>query len=383
MKALVYKGTRDVSVDNVQDASIERPNDAVVRMTTTNICGSDLHMYEGRTDLESGRILGHENLGEVVEVGSGVEKVQVGERVCLPFNIGCGFCRNCENGLTNYCITMQPNAGMAGAAYGFAGMGPYQGGQAEYLRVPFADFNCLRLPEDASEKENDYVMLSDIFPTGWHATEMAGVLPGDSVVVYGAGPVGLMAAYSATIKGAAKVMLVDRHPDRLRLAEKIGVIPIDDSTGSSVDQVLDLTDGVGADRGCECVGYQAHDPSGNEDPAMTMNNLVQSVKFTGGIGVVGIFLPQDPGGKDEMARNGQIAFDYGLSWFKGQKFGSGQAPVKRYNRQLRELIHQDKAKPSWIVSHELPLNQAPDAYGHFDARDEGWTKVLLKPGQAA
>ena len=116
---------------------------------------------------------------------------------------------------------------------------------------------------------------------------------------------------------------------------------------------------------------------------MTMNNLVQSVKFTGGIGVVGIFLPQDPGGKDEMARNGQIAFDYGLSWFKGQKFGSGQAPVKRYNRQLRELIHQDKAKPSWIVSHELPLNQAPDAYGHFDARDEGWTKVLLKPGQAA
>ncbi|MDN5696358.1 MAG: glutathione-independent formaldehyde dehydrogenase [Rubrobacter sp.] len=383
MKALVYKGTRDVSVDNVQDASIERPNDAVVRMTTTNICGSDLHMYEGRTDLESGRILGHENLGEVVEVGSGVEKVQVGERVCLPFNIGCGFCRNCENGLTNYCITMQPNAGMAGAAYGFAGMGPYQGGQAEYLRVPFADFNCLRLPEDASEKENDYVMLSDIFPTGWHATEMAGVLPGDSVVVYGAGPVGLMAAYSATIKGAAKVMLVDRHPDRLRLAEKIGVIPIDDSTGSSVDQVLNETDGVGADRGCECVGYQAHDPSGNEDPAMTMNNLVQSVKFTGGIGVVGIFLPQDPGGKDEMARNGQIAFDYGLSWFKGQKFGSGQAPVKRYNRQLRELIHQDKAKPSWIVSHELPLNQAPDAYGHFDARDEGWTKVLLKPGQAA
>ena len=383
MKALVYKGTRDVSVDNVQDASIERPNDAVVRMTTTNICGSDLHMYEGRTDLESGRILGHENLGEVVEVGSGVEKVQVGERVCLPFNIGCGFCRNCENGLTNYCITMQPNAGMAGAAYGFAGMGPYQGGQAEYLRVPFADFNCLRLPEDASEKENDYVMLSDIFPTGWHATEMAGVLPGDSVVVYGAGPVGLMAAYSATIKGAAKVMLVDRHPDRLRLAEKIGVIPIDDSTGSSVDQVLNETDGVGADRGCECVGYQAHDPSGNEDPAMTMNNLVQSVKFTGGIGVVGIFLPQDPGGKDEMARNGQIAFDYGLSWFKGQKFGSGQAPVKRYNRQLRELIHQDKAKPSWIVSHELPLNQAPDAYGHFDARDEGWTKVLLKSGQAA
>jgi glutathione-independent formaldehyde dehydrogenase len=249
--------------------------------------------------------------------------------------------------------------------------------------VPYGDFNCLRLGEDAAEKENDYVMLADIFPTGYHATEMAGVLPGDSVVVYGAGPVGLMAAYSATIKGAGKVMVVDRHPDRLKLAESIGAISINDSTTDPVQAVLDETMGLGADRGCECVGYQAHDPSGTEQPNATLNKLVQSVRFTGGIGVVGVFVPQDPGGKDELAKQGQVAFDYGLHWFKGQTMGSGQCPVKKYNRRLRDLVAGGKATPSFIVSHELPLTQAPEAYQHFDARDEGWTKVVLKPAMSA
>ena len=201
MKAVVYQGPRDVAVTDVPDAKIERPTDVLVKVTTTNICGSDLHMYEGRTSFEQGRTFGHENMGEVVEVGQGVEKVKVGDRVVLPFNISCGFCKNCERGLTNYCLTTQPDPSAAGAAYGFADMGPYGGGQAELLRVPFGDHNALRLGEDAQEKENDYVMLSDIFPTGYHATEMAGVIPGDSVVIAGAGPVGLMAALSATIKG--------------------------------------------------------------------------------------------------------------------------------------------------------------------------------------
>ncbi|SEH53657.1 glutathione-independent formaldehyde dehydrogenase [Mycolicibacterium rutilum] len=383
MKAVVYNGPRDVSVDNVPDPEIKRPTDLIVKMTTTNICGSDLHMYEGRTDFEKGRIFGHENLGEVVEIGNGVDKIKVGDMVALPFNIGCGHCRNCETTFTNYCITMQPNEGMAGAAYGFAAMGPYDGGQAEYLHVPYGDFNCLRLPEDAREKENDYAMLSDIFPTGWHAVEMSGMKPGESIVIYGGGPVGLMAALSASIKGAEKIMVVDRHPDRLRLAEEIGAIPIDDSKGDPVEQVLNHTDGVGADRGCECVGYQAHDPQGQENPNLTMNSLVQSVKFIGGIGSVGVFLPQDPGSSDELGKQGQIAFDYGLHWLKGQTLGNGQAPVKRYNRQLRALIHAGKAKPSWIVSHELPLDKAPDAYRHFDAREDGWTKVVLKPQLAA
>ena len=382
MKALVYEGPRQVSVKEVPDATIERPTDVLVRITTTNICGSDLHMYEGRTDFETGRWFGHENLGEVIEVGDGVDKVKVGERVVLPFNVSCGFCKNCERGFTNYCLTTQPDPQLAGAAYGFADMGPWQGGQAELLRVPYGDHNCLRLGEDAAEKENDYVMLADIFPTGYHATELAGVIPGDSVVVYGAGPVGLMAAYSAIIKGAGKVMVVDRHPDRLRLAESIGAIAIDDSKTDPVQAVLDQTMGLGADRGCECVGYQAHDPQGSEDPSMTLNNLVKSVRFTGGIGAVGVYVPQDPGGRDDLAKQGQVAFDYGLHWFKGQTLGSGQCPVKKYNRRLRDLVAAGKATPSFIVSHELPLEQGPDAYSHFDARDDGWTKVVLKPALA-
>lgn len=382
MKALVYDGPRKVSVKEVPDAEVERPTDVLVRITTTNICGSDLHMYEGRTDFETGRWFGHENLGEVVEVGEGVDKVRVGERVVLPFNISCGFCKNCERGFTNYCLTTQPDPQMAGAAYGFADMGPWQGGQAELLRVPYGDHNCLRLGEDAVEKENDYVMLADIFPTGYHATELAGVVPGDSVVIYGAGPVGLMAAYSAIIKGAGKVMVVDRHPDRLRLAESIGAIAIDDSQTDPIEAVLDETMGRGADRGCECVGYQAHDPHGSEDQSMTLNNLVKSVRFTGGIGSVGVFVPEDPGGANELAKEGKVAFDYGLHWFKGQTLGSGQCPVKKYNRRLRDLVAAGKATPSFIVSHELSLEEGPNAYAHFDARDDGWTKVLLKPGLA-
>jgi glutathione-independent formaldehyde dehydrogenase len=189
--------------------------------------------------------------------------------VCLPFNISCGFCENCEGGLTGFCLTTNP--GSAGAAYGYAEMGPYQGGQAELLRVPFADFNCLVLPSDAAKKEADYVMLADIWPTGWHASELAGVGAGESVVVYGAGPVGLMAAYSSVIKGASQVMIVDRHPDRLKLAEKIWAIPIDDAREDPVERVKSLTGGSGAHRGCECVGWQAHDPAGHEHPNMTMN----------------------------------------------------------------------------------------------------------------
>jgi glutathione-independent formaldehyde dehydrogenase len=377
MKALVYKGPRDVRIQKVPDARIERPTDVLVRITTTNICGSDLHMYEGRTSVESGKVLGHENLGEVVAVGKAVDKVKKGDRVCLPFNIACGFCKNCEKGLTGFCLTTNP--GNAGAAYGYAEMGPYDGGQAELLRVPYGDFNCLRLPEDAKEKEKDYVMLSDIFPTGWHATELAGLQPGDSVVIYGCGPVGLMAAHSAMIKGASKVMVVDRHPDRLRLAEQIGAIAIDDSEGSPEERVLELTNGEGADRGCECVGYQCHDPAGHEVPNMTMNSLVKSVRPTGGIGIVGVFVPEDKKGADKLAKKGQIAFDLGEFFSRGQHMASGQANVKAYNRQLAELIHAGRAKPSWIVSHELTLDEAPLAYKHFDHRDDGWTKVILHP----
>ena len=379
MKALVYNGPRDVQVKTMPDAKIECHTDVLVKITSTNICGSDLHMYEGRTDMEAGRILGHENLGVVIEIGKAVDRVKVGDQVCLPFNIGCGFCENCERGLTGYCLTVNP--GFAGGAYGFAGMGPYSGGQAELLRVPYGDFNCLVLPPDAQEKESDYVMLSDIFPTGYHATELAGVKPGDTVVIYGAGPVGLMAAYSANLKGASKVMVVDTHKDRLKLAEEIGAIAVDDTEGGGVERILALTGGKGADRGCECVGYQCCNMHREEVPNLTMNNLVKTVKSTGGIGVVGVFLPEDPGAKDKLAKEGKLAFDFGQFWVKGQHVATGQANVKAYNRKLCNLIEAGKAKPSWIISHELPLDQAPDAYKNFDERKDGWTKVVLKPGK--
>ena len=385
MKALVYHGPKKVSVDTVPDAKIEKLTDVVIKLTTTNICGSDLHMYEGRTDVEKGKILGHENMGEVVEVGKAVDTVKKGDMVVLPFNIGCGFCANCERGLSGYCLTCaDPKVmpGMAGAAYGFAGMGPYAGGQAQYLRVPYADYNCLQLPPDATEKENDYVMLSDIFPTGWHSTRLANLEPGQSIVIYGAGPVGLMAAMSARIQGAAQIFVVDGHEDRLALAKKIGATPINSLDDAIGDQIRAATGGLGADCGAECIGYQCHNSAGKEIPNLVMNSLVDAVKATGQIGVVGVFIPQDPGGADSLAKQGQIAFDMGKFWFKGQKIGTGQCNVKAYNRRLRDLIHQGKANPSIIVSHELPLEKDREAYKHFDDRDHGWTKVLLKPNAA-
>jgi threonine dehydrogenase-like Zn-dependent dehydrogenase len=377
MKAVVYHGPRNVSIEHLPDARIEQPTDVLVKVAKTNICGSDLHMYEGRTSFQPGNIFGHENLGEVVECGSAVSRIRVGDWVCVPFNISCGFCRNCERGFTFACLTANP--GSVGAGYGYAEMGPYQGGQAEYLRVPYGDFNCLQLPDDAMEKATDYVMLADIFPTGYHATELAAVKPGESVVIYGGGPVGLMAAYCAQIRGASQTMVVDRLPDRLALAERIGAVPINDTEASPVEQVLALTEGRGADKGCECVGWQAHDPEGKEHPNMTLNSLVQSVAVTGMLGVVGVFVPRDPKGPDTLSRHGQIAFDYGLFWQKAQRMGTGQTPVKRYNQYLCRLIEENKAQPSFIVSHELTLDDAPDAYKRFDARETGWTKVVLTP----
>ena len=378
MKGLVYRGPRDVRVENVPDAKIEWPTDVLVEITSTNICGSDLHMYEGRTDLEPGMVIGHENLGRVIEIGSAVKRLKKGDWVCVPFNVACGYCRNCERGYTGFCLTMAPEPGKAGAGYGYAGMGPYRGGQAELLTVPYGDFNCLRLHDDGEEKQADYVMLADIWPTGYHAVELSGLQPGDSVVIYGCGPVGLMAAYSAVVKGASEVMVVDRHPDRLALAESIGAIAIDDSEEDPVERVLELTHGMGADRGCECVGWQAHDPQGHEHPNMTLNNLIKSVRATGGLGIVGVFA-EDPKSPSKLMHQGEVAFDIAGFFEKGLRAGTGQCDVKRYNRRLRELIHDDKASPSFIVSHELPLEDAPEAYKHFDARDDGWTKVILHP----
>ena len=378
MKAVVYQGPKKVAVEERPDPTIQSPTDVIVRLTTTNICGSDLHMYEGRTSVEEGKILGHENMGVVEAVGNGVDRVKVGDRVSVPFNVACGTCRNCTTGWSSFCLRANPTEGMDGAAYGYANMGPYDGGQAEFLRVPWADFNLLELPE-GTEHENDFTMLSDIFPTGWHGVELSGFQVGDRVAVFGAGPVGLMAAHSAMIRGASQVFLVDKEADRLALGARYGATPIDFSAGDPVQQILDATGGRGVDRGVEAVGYQAHDPSGEEHPELVLDNLAQVVRATGGLGVVGVYMPSDPGASSDLAKEGRIPWQYGTFFTKGQSMGTGQAPVKRYNRALRDLIIEGKAEPGLITSHELPLDQAVEGYQHFDARDDGWTKVLLKP----
>ncbi|HEY6740466.1 MAG TPA: glutathione-independent formaldehyde dehydrogenase [Actinopolymorphaceae bacterium] len=381
MKAVVYKEPFNVAVEEVEDPRIQDPNDVVIKITTSAICGSDLHMYEGRTAAESGIVFGHENMGIVQEVGPGVATVKEGDRVVLPFNVGCGFCKNCLAGKTGFCLTVNP--GFAGGAYGYVAMGPYMGGQAEYLRVPFADFNCLQLPK-GNEHEEDFALLADIFPTGYHAAAMADVRPGETVCVYGAGPVGLMAAYSSLLRGASRVFSVDRVPSRLRLAEKIGAIPIDYSKGDAAEQIKDQTDGEGTDKGIDAVGYQATVREGEEQPAMVLNTLIDSVRPTGALGVVGLYVPNDPGGPSDSAKQGELLVKIGKFFEKGLRMGTGQANVKAYNRQLRDMIIAGRAKPSFVVSHNVPLEQAPDAYQHFDKREEGWTKVLLHPnGQMA
>jgi glutathione-independent formaldehyde dehydrogenase len=377
VNAVVYREPFRVAVEQVDNPRIERPNDVIVKITSAAICGSDLHMYEGRTAAEPGIVFGHENLGIVQEVGAGVVSIKEGDRVVMPFNVACGFCKNCTAGYTGFCLTVNP--GFAGGAYGYVAMGPYRGGQAEYLRVPFADFNCLKLPP-GTEHESDFIMLADIFPTGYHACELADVSPGETVAVYGGGPVGLMAAYSALIRGASRVFVVDRVPERLSKAEQIGAIPINFEQHDPVEQIKAQTDGEGADKGVDAVGYQAvaHEGEG-EAPAIVLNSLIETVRATGRLGIPGLYVPSDPGGPDEHAKRGMLLVAIGKAFEKGLEFGTGQCNVKQYNRQLRDLIISGRAQPSFVVSHELPLAQAPEAYEKFDQRVDGYTKVILHP----
>jgi len=239
MKAVSYKGTHKVAVSDHPKPKLNSPTDAILKVTTSGICGSDLHMYDGRTELKEGTVVGHEIMGVIEQVGEAVRSIKKGDRVVLPFNIACGFCFNCHRGCTNACLTMIPES--ASAAYVYAGMGPYQGGQAEYVLVPYADFNCLKLPGTPGDDwEDDFLLLADVFPTGYHATELAGVSPGKTVAVFGAGPVGLLAAYSSVLKGASEVYVVDNIAERLEKAKELGGVPIDFSQGDPVERIFEI-----------------------------------------------------------------------------------------------------------------------------------------------
>ena len=382
MRAVVYKGPFEVAVENVPDPTIQHPNDVIVKITSSCICGSDLHMYEGRTAAEAGIVFGHENMGVIQEIGSAVKNLSIGERVVMPFNVACGFCKNCQRGFTGFCTTVNP--GFAGGAYGYVAMGPWVGGQAEYLQVPFADFNCLTLPA-GTENEADYALLADIFPTGYHGAELADVSPGESVAVFGAGPVGLMAAYSSVIRGAAEVCAIDHVQERLDKAAEIGAIPINFDEGNPVDQIKDMR-GDGVDKGIDAVGYQAaaagSSAAGGEQeevPNIVLNQIIDVVNPTGALGIPGLYVPTDPGGVDEGAKRGALSINFGRLFEKGLRLGTGQCNVKKYNAYLRDMITAGKASPSFVVSHEVPLDDAVDAYDKFDKRVDGYTKVILNP----
>ena len=382
MRAVVYKGPFEVAVENVPDPTIQHPNDVIVKITSSCICGSDLHMYEGRTAAEAGIVFGHENMGVIQEIGSAVKNLSIGERVVMPFNVACGFCKNCQRGFTGFCTTVNP--GFAGGAYGYVAMGPWVGGQAEYLQVPFADFNCLTLPA-GTENEADYALLADIFPTGYHGAELADVSPGESVAVFGAGPVGLMAAYSSVIRGAAEVYAIDHVQERLDKAAEIGAIPINFDEGNPVDQIKDMR-GDGVDKGIDAVGYQAaaagsSAAGGEQDevPNIVLNQIIDVVNPTGALGIPGLYVPTDPGGVDEGAKRGALSINFGRLFEKGLRLGTGQCNVKKYNAYLRDMITAGKASPSFVVSHEVSLDDAVDAYDKFDKRVDGYTKVILNP----
>ncbi len=399
MKAVVYKNKNQVAVEEVENPRIEHPSDAVVRVTSAGICGSDLHMYDGRTDISSGTVFGHEIMGVIDDVGQAVVSLKKGDRVVLPFNISCGFCFNCIRGYTNACLTTNPEK--PSAAYGYAGMGPYRGGQAEYVRVPFADFNATKLPGEAGDAfEDDFLLLSDVFPTGYHATELAQVGPGKTVAIFGAGPVGLLAAHSAIIKGASEVYVVDRSEERLAIAEKIGAFPVNFEDGSPAEQIITMRKNnkmlvesfkpgeekmMGVMCGIDAVGYQAHSikQPDKEDPLSVINELAKVVNFTGHIGIVGVYMPQDPGAVSEQVKKGIYALPFGLIFDKGITIGTGQTPVKKYIEQLKHLIIAGKAKPGMIVSQHTAIEDAPRAYTMFDFRGIGdgeeYTKVIINP----
>jgi glutathione-independent formaldehyde dehydrogenase len=399
MKAVSYKGLRKMSVSEHPKPKLKSPTDALLRVTTSGICGSDLHMYDGRTPLEEGTVVGHEIMGVIDEVGEAVHSIKKGDRVVLPFNIACGFCFNCHRGHTEACLTMNPEA--PHAAYGYAGMGPYQGGQAEFVLVPQADFNCLKLPgKPGDEWEDDFLLLSDVFPTAYHATELANVTPGKTVAVFGAGPVGLLTAYCSLLKGASEVYVVDSVAERLEKAEELGAIPVDFSEGDPVEQIFALRKknrGIqqslrpgeekmkGVDCAIDAVGYQARndDNPDQEKATQVLENCLKVVNATGHVGLIGVYIAPDPGAKGEDAKKGVYKFPIADFFDKGVTMGSGQAPVKKYNEYLRDLIVNGRAKPSQIVSHRIPIDEAPDAYDKFDKRIEGYTKILIKFGEKA
>ncbi|HZG74930.1 MAG TPA: formaldehyde dehydrogenase, glutathione-independent [Paenibacillus sp.] len=343
----------------------------ILKVVTTNICGSDQHMVRGRTTAPSGLVLGHEITGEVIEVGRDVEFIKKGDLVSVPFNIACGRCRSCKERDTHICENVNPDR--PGSAYGYVDMGGWVGGQSEYVMVPYADFQLLKFPnkEQALEKILDLTMLSDIFPTGYHGAVSAGVKPGSTVYIAGAGPVGLAAAHSAQLLGAAVVIVGDLNAERLAQAKSFGCETVNlrehPNLGEQIEQILGVPE---VDCAVDCVGFEAsaHGANAGEAPATVLNSIMTVTRAGGRLGIPGLYVTGDPGAVDEDAKIGTLKIRLGLGWAKAHTFVTGQTPVMKYNRDLMAAILSGRAQIAKAVNAtKISLDQAPEAYKAFDS----------------
>jgi glutathione-independent formaldehyde dehydrogenase len=360
------------------------PHGAILKIVSTNICGSDQHMVRGRTTAPAGLILGHEITGEVIETGPGVEFIKEGDLVSVPFNIACGRCRNCKEGHTGVCLNTNPDR--PGSAYGYVDMGGWVGGQANYVMVPYADWNLLKFPdkEQAMEKILDLTMLSDIFPTGYHGCVTAGVTSGSTVYVAGGGPVGLAAAHSAQFLGAAAVIVGDLIPERLEQARSFGCETVDVSKGDPKDQIEQILGVPEVDCAVDAVGFEArgHGEEGSavEEPATVLNSIMELTRAAGRLGIPGLYVTGDPGGVDEAAQEGSLSIRIGLGWAKSHVITTGQCPVMRYHRGLMNAILNDRVEIAKAVNATvITLDDAPQGYQDFDSGVA--RKYVLNPNE--
>lgn len=389
MKALCWFGKYDVRVEDVPEPKILIPHDAIVKVTSTAICGSDLHLYDGYIPtMEKGDILGHEFMGEVVEVGHDVRKVRPGDRVVVPFTIACGRCFFCKKGLWSACDNSNPNASMAEKLYGYSGsglfgyshmLGGYAGGQAEYVRVPFADVGPVKIPEDLTDEQ--VLFLSDIFPTGYQAAENCNIQRGDTVAVWGCGPVGQFAIKSAYMLGAERVIAIDDAPERLRMATEQGkaeTLNFDDV--DVLEKLKEMTGGLGPDSCIDAVGLEAHGGTLDAiydrakaalmlatDRPHALRQAIHACRKGGTVSVPGVY-----GGFVDK-------FPFGAAFAKGLIFKMGQTHVHKYMRPLLEEISIGSIDPSFVITHRLTLEEAPKGYETFKNKEDACIKVVMKP----
>ncbi len=388
MKALCWHDTRDVRVERVPDPELLNPRDAIIRVTSTAICGSDLHLYNGFiATLLKGDILGHEFMGEVVEVGPGVKNLVPGDRVIVPFTISCGNCFFCQEQLFSLCDNSNPNfvtaekiLGSATAAlFGYSHLfGGYAGGQAEYVRVPFADVGPIKVPDHLSDEQ--VLFLTDIFPTGWMAAENCNIRPGETVAVWGCGPVGQMAIRSAFLLGAGQVIAIDRFPERLDMARLGGAHTLNYEETSVSEELRELTGGMGPDACIDAVGMEAHGHGAmymydrakqalqlETDRPIVLREMMYACRKGGALSLAGVYA----GLSDKIPM--------GLAFNKALTFRMGQTHMQRYTRPLLERIERGEIDPSFVITHRFPLDQAPDAYRIFCNKSDNCIKVVLKP----